>query len=250
MNSELQIHEERNYLIVKANEIIQKARYDLSVSELKLISFIFSKVKPTDKEFCRYEFSINDYCRILGIEENNGMNYKYIKQTAEQIENKGFWLTLEDGKETFVRWINKTWINPGSGKIEVRLDEDIQRFIIGLISDYTQYSLLYVLPMKSSYSMRVYELLKSYAYQKTYTFDTDQLKRQLGVSEHYKNFKDFRKCVLEVATKEINLYTDLEVSWEPITKGRKVIQVKFYIRVRDRNGKLLSALNAQEALDG
>lgn len=250
MNSELQIHEERNYLIVKANEIIQKARYDLSVSELKLISFIFSKVKPTDKEFCRYKFSINDYCRILGIEENNGMNYKYIKQTAEQIENKGFWLTLEDGRETFVRWINKTWINPGSGKIEVRLDEDIQRFIIGLISDYTQYSLLYVLPMKSSYSMRVYELLKSYAYQKTHTFDTDQLKKQLGVSEHYKNFKDFRKYVLEVATKEINLYTDIEISWEPITKGRKVIQVKFWIKTRDRNGKLLSALNAQEALDG
>lgn len=45
----------------------------------------------------------------------------------------------------------------------------------------------------------------------------------------YSNFKDFRRYVLEKAQKEINELTDISVYYEPITKGRKTIKVKFTI---------------------
>ena len=77
----------------------------------------------------------------------------------------------------------------------------------------------------------------------------DDLKKQLAAT-NYVNFKDFRRYVLEVATKEINLYTDIEVSWEPIYKGRKVIQVKFLIKQRDSWGRFMTATNATQELDG
>ena len=77
----------------------------------------------------------------------------------------------------------------------------------------------------------------------------DDIKKQLAAT-NYINFKDFRKYVLEVATKEINLYTDIEVSWEPIYKGRKVIQVKFMIKQRDSWGRFITATKATQELDG
>ena len=47
-NSELEIIEQRDYKVIKANEIIQRARIDLGIQELKTFAFILSKVKPTD----------------------------------------------------------------------------------------------------------------------------------------------------------------------------------------------------------
>lgn len=245
---DLELREERSYTIIKANEIIQKARFSLNLPELKLLSFLFSKVKPDDKAFTQYDFSVNQYCRVLGI-STSGKNTNDVKQTIEGMVDKGFWLTLENGSETICRWINKAWIDPGSGTVRVRFDDDIQRFICGLVGNYTQYSLLSVLPMKSGHSMRIYEILKSYAFRKKCTIDVDQLREQLGIDGKYKNFKDLRKRVIEPAVKEINLYTDLEVNWQPITTGRKVTQLVFRIKIRDRNGQLLSALNAEEALE-
>ncbi|MBQ6495515.1 MAG: replication initiation protein, partial [Bacilli bacterium] len=45
-------------------------------------------------------------------------------------------------------------------------------------------------------------------------FDIDDLKNQIAAP--YERFPDFRRYVLEPATREINRYTDIEISWEPI----------------------------------
>ena len=248
-DDKLEITEQRNYKVVKANEIIQRARYDLNITELKALAFIFSKIKPTDKELQEYTFSIKEYCKICGIDYKNGGNYIYIKNTIKGLRDKSFWVIDENGNEVLIGWLQKAKINKGSGKITVKLDEDLQKYVIGLFGNFTQYELLSTLPMQSNYSFRIYEILKSYAFTKKHTFEIDELKRQLS-AENYKNFKDFRRYVLERATKEINLYTDLEVSWQPIFKGRKVIQVEFVIKQRDTWGMYFAAKRATDQIEG
>ncbi len=74
-NSKLQVSQERSYSIIKSNEIIQKAKYDLNIIELKTLAYIFSKIKPEDTQLKEYTFSIKEYCKICGIDYNNGKNY-------------------------------------------------------------------------------------------------------------------------------------------------------------------------------
>lgn len=240
---------EREYKVVKANEIVQRARYDLNITELKALSYIFSKIKPTDTELQEYTFSIKEYCQVCGIDYKNGGNYEYIKSTLKGMRDKSFWIQDENGTETTVGWLGKVKINKGSGKVKIKLDEDMHKYVIGLVDNYTQYGLLSTLPMKSAYSFRIYELLQSYAFTKQHTFDIDELKRLLA-AENYINFKDFRKKVIEIAVKEINLYTDLEVSWEPIKMGKKVVQVKFYIKQRDTWGRYYASSRASNQIEG
>lgn len=248
-DEKIDIATKRSYKVVKSNEIIQKARYELNVLELKTLSYIFSMIKPNDTINRIYVFSINDYCKVCGIDNTNGKNYIAIKQTLKGLRDKSFFLIKPGGIETTVGWIDKVWISKGSGNIRVRLDEDMAQYLIGLLDNYTQYELLSTLAMKSKYSFRIYELLKSYAFTKKHTFNIDELKKTL-IAEHYQNYKDFRKKVLEVAEKEINEYTDLQISYEPIYKGRKVIQVNFEIKQKDTWGKYLSDKRATEQLDG
>lgn len=244
----LELVQARDYKVVKGNEIIQKARYDLGLAEIKAFSFIISKIKPTDEVFHEYTFSINEYCKVLGIETNNGKNIQNVKKSLKQLVDKSFYLTLDDGTETTISWLNKVWINKGSGKIKVRLDDDLQKYVTGLYTNYTQYELLCTLPMRSTYSIRIYELLKSYAFTKNHTFDIESLKNMLGC-KHYERFPDFRRKVIEVAVREINQYSDLEISWEPIAKGKRVIGIKFFIKQRDFWSKYLNLKNAENSID-
>lgn len=247
-NDSLEIIQARDYKVVKGNEIIQKARYSLGLAEIKAFSFIVSKIKPTDQVFCEYTFSINEYCKVLGINTNNGKNIQTVKKSLKALVDKSFFLTLEDGTETTISWLNKIWIDKGKGTIRVRLDDDLQKYVTGLYTNYTQYELLCTLPMKSSYSIRIYELLKSYSFTKKHTFKVDELKRALGC-EHYDRFPDFKRRVIEIAVKEINTFTDLEVSWQPIMQGRKVIELEFHIKMRDIWSRLSTQKNATAAVN-
>jgi plasmid replication initiation protein len=248
-NAELEIIEQRDYKVVKANEIIQRARIDLGIAELKTFAYILSKVKPTDKEGQSYTFSVQEYCRVCGIDDKNGRNYANVKKALKSLRDKSFWFTDEDGRETTIGWLSKARIDKGNGKVTVKLDEDIQKYIVGWFEQYTQYSLCQVLPMQSQYSFLMFELLKSYANMKQHIFGLDDLKSRLGAT-HYKDYRDFKKRVLDIATKEINLYTDLEISWEPISKGRKIIQIKFYINERDKNWGNFRTVKIKNHMDG
>lgn len=245
----LTIATHRSYQVVKANEIIQRAKYDLSLSELKALAYIISMVKPNDKSGTIYTFTIKEYCKVCGFDDTSGRNYEIAKKSLKKLRDTSFYLMQEDGSYTTVGWLAKAWINPGSGKIKVRFDEDLEKYIMGLVANYTQYELLATLPMRSQYSFRVYELLKSYAFSRSHIFEINELK-QILVAEKYVNFKDFRVKVIEPAIKEINLYTDLEVNYEPIHKGRKVIQVQFNIKQRDAWGRYTNNKRAMDVLDG
>ena len=80
------------------------------------------------------------------------------------------WLTMEDGSETLVGWLSKVTLFKGSGIATVTLDDDLVPYLFALGGQFTQYQLCNILSMKSAFSIRMYELLKSYGFQKSKIF--------------------------------------------------------------------------------
>ena len=74
-NDKLEIAIERDYKVVKANEIIQKAKFDLGLMEQKTFCYAVSKIKPDDAPNTEYIFSINEYCDVCGINRNSGKTH-------------------------------------------------------------------------------------------------------------------------------------------------------------------------------
>ena len=243
----IEIYEKRNYIVSKANEIIQKSRYELSLSEQRTIAYICSKIKPITNSAnnipwqLEYTFDIQEYRKVCGL-DNNGRIYEEIKVLLKELSNKTMWIKLADGTETTVKWIVKVWANKRSGKVKVRLDEDLAPYLFELQERFTAYGLINILAMKSQYSIRLYEIFKSYAFRKKILFDLNDLKKYLAVNEvkSYERFPDFRRKVLDIALKEINEYTDIVVEYDTITKGRKVIKINFRIQTKDIHGKWLA----------
>ena len=225
------VEENRGYHVVKNNELIQKARYDLSMQEQKIILYLISKIKPDDEEFKLYEFQIKDFCEVCGIDGTSGGNYAVLKETVKKLMDKSNWVTIiKNGEEaeTILRWIEKAYLYKKSGKIEIRLDNDMKPYLLQLKQKFTTYSLYFTLAMKSKYGLRIYELLKSYQNLEKCEFEIEKLKSILA-AEKYASFADFRIYVLDVAVREINAYTDITVSYELEKQGRKYHKIKFKI---------------------
>jgi plasmid replication initiation protein len=85
--------------------------------------------------------------------------------------------------------------------------------------------------MRSRYSIRLYELLKSYEHQHSHTFDIEDLKVRIN-AEHYKPYPDFSRFALNIALREINDLTDLTVTHTIIKEGRRYAKIKFSIKLK------------------
>lgn len=250
----------REYLVVKSNELVQHNRFELSLTEQKTVAFVCSMIKPIEAKDrangvpyqLEYDFNIRDYCKVCGIDYNAGKNYADVKATLKKLSDRSMWVTFDENpdEEVLCRWLSKVRTNKKSGIAHIKLDEDLVPYLFDLGQKFTEYQLYNILAMKSAFSVRIYELMKSYAFQKSKTFDLDELKRLLMVDDvkSYDRFPDFRRYVLEVAEREINELTDLTIAFEPITQGRKVVRVRFTIKQKDPMERWISGATANDRL--
>ena len=131
-------------------------------------------------------------------------------------------------------------MEPQSGLIELRLDNDLAPYLLQLKKNFTAYSLYNVMGMKSKYSPRLYELIKSYQYKNSFTIQIDDLKKMLCAEKY--QFCNFRQKVLDVSVAEINIMSDIIIDYETIKSGRKVNGIKFIVRMKNTDETLATVL--------
>ena len=244
-----QITRERGQKVYKSTELVQKARYTLKPIEQKTLLYAISKIKPSDNIDTEYTFEIKDFLNICGL---TNKNYTQLKKIIKELADKSWWMLDDKENEYVVRWLDTVRIEKGKGTIKLRFHREMMPFLIDLSAEetfITKYQLKYILPMSSAYSIRLYEILKSYSNRKNWFFDIDDIKRLLDC-KHYKNYNDFKKRVLIPAIEEINKYTDIYVSHEEHRDGRKVYKISFYFDEKTNDEKWESHETLMEELDG
>ena len=217
--------EKRNYLVVKDNDLIQKVRFNLTANQQKIIAYVVSMIKPGDTDFKKYEISVSDFCELCGISKEGF--YSDFKNIIDDLDAKSFWIKTEEKVFKF-RWFLKAEYYYKQGKVAVVLDDDIKKYLLDLQKNYTSYELHNILALKSKYSIRLYELFKSYGFCKSKEFEIEDFKDLLGCSAYA--YRDFNRSILQKAVDEINFYTDIEVEYETITKCKKGVGIRFIIR--------------------
>ena len=224
-----ELNQLRNYTIVKANDIIQRSRFILQVQEQKIILYLISKIKPEDIDLKEHVFQIKDFCKVCGLDDDNGKNYSNIKQTLKDLRDKSIWITLDNNRERTLSWFDYVEMDKNDGLVTIKISDMMKPYLMHLKERYTQYELLYTLAMRSQYSIRIYELLKSYEHQHKKIFDIDELKKLL-FAENYKLFGDFRRKVLDIAMREINELSDISVTYGIIKESHRFAKIEFEIK--------------------
>ena len=92
--------------------------------------------------------------------------------------------------------------------------------------------------MQSSYSKRMYLLLKEYDKIGSRKFNVKELQEILKVpNSHKTRYNKFKQDVLQRSEKDINKFTDLEVKFVEKKQGRKIHEILFFIKKNNNNLK-------------
>jgi plasmid replication initiation protein len=233
-----EIKQAREYKLVKDNKLIQSVahrKYELSVLEQKVWGFILSTIKPPENSanqpMYRYDFDIRTFCKVCGIEVDSGKNYQNVKNALQKLADNSFWIE-EGDTELLFQWITTPRITKKSGIVTVKISDDVMPYLYNLKQRFTSYEFYQILALKGSNSIALYELFKSYSFQEKKVLSIDEIKKYLSIGDKYKEYKAFRRKIIEPAIEEINEFTDLNVSWEPIKEGRCCVAIEFSITAK------------------
>ena len=217
--------------IIKSNELIE-ARYKLSLNEQRLVLLLISIIDPEDEDFRDYELRVADFARMFGIEGDKDIHAK-VEQAATDLVGKRLYFSSSN-RNVVVTWLSYAEYKRGEGIITIRFDKSLKPYLLQLKSHFTQYQLIWVVKFKSQYSIRLYELLKAFAYRGHggpfyREFDLGELKCLFGVAKgEYERVQDVRRRMIEPAVEEVSGFSDIFITKVEYGKvGRAISSVKF-----------------------
>ncbi len=224
-------------LIKKSNELIE-ARYKFDIWETRIFSTVLAQIGRNDEDFQVYRIYLRDIIKEFGI--NNGNAYDLLREAADNLMNKKFFLDYEgDGAERkkvyhIIRSVDyMTKLKEESKRglneyVDVSIDPDMKPLLLQLKAQFTTYDIRNIIKFKSGYTVRIYELLKQYEGIGHRKIAVENLKEAFEITEEYPLFANFYQKVIEPAHRDINEHTDLEITdIEKIKEGKKVVALRF-----------------------
>ncbi|HRL52008.1 MAG TPA: replication initiation protein [Enterococcus aquimarinus] len=220
------------YYVVESNDIINKARHDLTARELKIMDFVISKIQPEDTQFNVIKTSMYELTKVLNIKQN-GKNYGDMAKALGDLRKKEV-LIYDDEHKTITQtgWVQSAKYHE-NGQVEIRLNEDLSPHLLGLKNHYTQHLLIDTVKLKSKYSILLYKLMRECDKDKGKSIailqgTPEEFKEWLGAPKDY-DFRRLKENVLKKAIEEINLkIDDMDLEILQAKHGRKVIQVEIH----------------------
>lgn len=218
---------EKSY--VKQHNAITSGRYEYTSAMLDILFMTLALIdtdKPNERTFQIYQRDIE---AITG----HKWNYQQLREATEGIGSRMF--EIETQKSLKQLWLfSSVEYLLGTGSFVVKVNEDAMPYFFELKNNFTMIHLKSVLSCSSKFAKRLYAIACQWRSLGYHTFEISELKQMLGLvdkdgKEQFKQFTQFKKDVLEIAAKQINEYTDINLSYEFIKKGRSFHKVKLLI---------------------
>ena len=177
--------------------------------------------------------SAQQFAEECGIKVNSA--YKQIELASKKLVDRSFSYTNEKGKKVYSNWvIDATYEDAG---VSLRFTSVVLMMlkILDKYNPYTRYKKDVVLKLKKDYSIDFYHLAKKSEKLGSFELTIDSMFIEFGLPESYRDLRNLKRRVLKDPIDEINKYTDIDLTYEPIKKGRSVVGFKFTVREKTKH---------------
>lgn len=215
--------------ISKANSFVE-ASYQMTLDEMRVLSLtlgVFDPLNPTRG----FEFTVAEFCKHFP-DVNPDIAYVQVQKAILKIAKRD--MVLRDDAKMFVAvpFVTKRVYFKQEGRFYIEFHEDLMPYIANLKARYTKYELVHIGSFTSIHTIRLYELCSQYKLVGVREIKLAELKDWLQISDKYDLYSNFRKWVLEPSIDEINAKSDLNVSVEPVKRGRTIFALRFTIEIK------------------
>lgn len=200
-----------DYYVVSANDLI-KGKQKMTLREAQLLYAAMAQIVKEDKEFKTYTTTVTELADFMGISASN--LYRDLKSICKSLLQRVVEIRMNDktGKES--KWKAFQWISCAeydNGTITIRLNDEIQPFLIDLVSHYSQTLLGTLCAFKSYYAIRLYQLIvcergeHPYKSKEEWEFTCDELREFFQIEKNeYSRPRDLLNRTIKSAIKELN----------------------------------------------
>lgn len=238
----------RKNKVFRSTELINETSFILTPVENKALSFMISNISPDDPPDRLYTFDVETFKRA--IMWGNDTSNQRIRAMIKNLADKSVWFHDEEkNKFILVRWLDTLVIDEKSGNVVYSFHKAISPYLfnLGVESDilYLGYEFEKTCVMQGMYSDRLYSIFKTYAFDHSeWVFLLDELKSMLinvqkkkateveKIIKKWDNYAIFYRNVLEKSIEEINKYTDLKVTVQPLKEDLQGKKYRKYVALK------------------
>lgn len=227
----------KNELVVKSNRLIE-ASYRLTLNEQRIILYAICRCREEQRGLFPNDpivITADAFAKQFPSTDKTNV-YHQLKAAMDALYERSVTLyevDEETGHEQVskTRWISKASYVDGAGRIKVAFTPDVIKYITRLEKEFTSYQLEKVGNMTSAHAVRIYELLAQHREIGKRTLNLKWLRETLQIeADEYKLTADFMRKVINVAVKQINDHSDLDVKCGAKKTGRAITDFVFTIR--------------------
>ena len=214
-----------NKLIYQHN-VITSGRYDYSACMLDILFMVLSCLEQDKLE---YVIHSSDIETITG----RKWNLKQLREATESIGSRMFEIETPERIRQIWLFSNVDYIL-GTGSFTVGINPKASPYFFELKNNFTAMQLKSVLNCSSKYAKRLYAIACQWRSVGSKRFEIEELKKMLGLidkkgNEQFVEITAFKKFVLEIAKKQINENTDIEIDFELKKRGRSFHWITLHI---------------------
>ncbi len=254
---------QKSLIVTQANALARSVQ-EMTLQEKRLLLLAISHIRQSDDNFVLYRIPVTRIREYLGLDD--GSYYSRINKITTNLLGRVIEVEKKNGDWEKFQWVSyccyrsKGTSDMPEACLDIRMHDCLRPLLLNLQKYFGSVYLHQIAPIPGFNSMRVFELLyysamyskKERKFKKTnISFEVIDFKKRLGMEGKYKDFKDFRKDVLNRAQKDCEVCSPLVFTWKEEKKGRKIVRLHFTIKLNkkfeDESVALLNQDDSQTA---
>lgn len=220
------------------NELVN-SRYRLGVVEQRMIIALASHINKHGDDFDQCMIDANDLAKFMGLDPKSA--YGQLKRTADALVKcivSFEWYKTPKSKQK--SWIKANWFDyicydAETVTIVFKFGSLVKPLLLEVVEAYVRAEAKPLMKFRRSASYRFYNFAVEWQKLREKTISIDDLKHMLMLDDEYPLYGGLNQKVIAPAIKEINKLTDYEISYMPKKTGRKITDIVFKIKVKNKS---------------
>ena len=221
-------------LVRKSNNLVE-GKYRFDIWEMRVFTKMLTMILPSDEDFKEYRIYLKEVIDDFNLATDK-QSYKLLKNGAIKLMKKEIKIIrdTDEGEKEFLTYIAvglDSFTSKTQGSyVDISFHPKMKPFLLQLQTQFLMYDVRNILQLQSSYSVRIYELLKQYEKIGKRTFSIDDLKETLAVMDKYPLYANFKQRIIMKAQEDLEAFTDIKFTFEEVKKGRSIHSIVFTIK--------------------
>lgn len=224
---------------VYKNKKLNTANFgDFTHNDYQVFLYLVSKIGGVDElgKYLQPEqlqrehiMTAKEFSEVFNTDISN--SYKFIHKACKKLMKTSVIIKKIELNETWeINVCSTAKYNKKEGRITIQFTDSIMPYLSQVRRKFVLYNLKEIANFSSIYTTRLYEVIQDFKETGWMLKSVEQLREIFAVGQKFEKYNHFKTKTFDHACKEINNNYAMNLGYEEIKEGRKVIAIKFVFK--------------------